>query len=912
MSNNSPLIDIVAPQVVIVAPGDTPQAQANERGHLFEKFVARLFEAYGCAKPKISNVNVRSNGYEVDIVTNFTLTSARAIAECKAYSAALPVSDLNIFYSKLCTDRFENPGTHGWFVAIPNLTKDGHELARKIENNDKQFKLITSTEIYELVLELAWITPIKENDGVVLSDKALLITSTGVCAIAKQLDPLTRLPQRVLVHRKGGLVGTGDVQLVSATDYSGGLPVLDVGAEEVSRAPTPLTEAPTLVTVVGSRADFEYQYPAAPEFFVGRAELLTRVHNLAKSSHGGGSVLVLNAQSGWGKSSLALRLAFQVKSVGGYAIVFDTRTAAAAPYVSAALRRAITDAAAENKISLPPQPSFASLQSTLATLSAAYAQGKQCPMLIFFDQFENVFRNNRLTQEFRDLALGIRELKIPIQIGFSWKTDLVGLTEGYPYQLRDEIRGAALVLKVDPFGPKEVGTLLGRLANAAGKSLSNDLRQRLREYSQGLPWLLKKLASHILMQLQAGTTEETLLAEALNIEGLFEQDLSAIGAHEIEALKLIAREAPVAVSEIVERVSPEIIQSLVDQRLIVRVGERLDTYWDTFREFLITGKVAVEDTYILRQRPMATSNLLKHLAASGGEANTNDVAHALGTSVNVVFNMSRDLRQMGILAPRPGILVLAEQLRVGKLAEAHVQERVAKALRRHKVFSTVQKLLAVQTSHEISVDELTGQMPSLFPAMEAKTSTWRVYALAFASWFDYAGLVQLRGQILCYPISPSRTRLLGGMAHGHRRTFPQTRPNLALQLLRTKIDGTQHSLSPSSEQKSISDWQALGVLDENGEVREPAESLAILDVETRSATVLGLLKKVQGVLTALELLETEPGANSMAVGTCIKEGYGLQWAVTTTSMAGGMFRSWAAVAGVDVTKGSQKASKKAT
>ncbi len=74
---------------------------------------------------------------------------------------------------------------------------------------------------------------------------------------------------------------------------------------------------------------------------------------------------------------------------------------------------------------------------------------------------------------------------------------------------------------------------------------------------------------------------------------------------------------------------------------------------------------------------------------------------------------------------------------------------------------------------------------------------------------------------------------------------------------------------------------------------------------------MGLLKKVPGASTALELLATEPGATSIEVGTCIKEGYGLQWAVTTTSMAGGMFRSWAAAAGVGVIKGSRKAAKKA-
>ena len=84
MTNNLPTLDISAPQIVIVAAGDTPTSQANAKGHLFERFVARLFKAFGCNAPTKSSVNVRQNGYEVDIYTSFTLTREPAIAECKA------------------------------------------------------------------------------------------------------------------------------------------------------------------------------------------------------------------------------------------------------------------------------------------------------------------------------------------------------------------------------------------------------------------------------------------------------------------------------------------------------------------------------------------------------------------------------------------------------------------------------------------------------------------------------------------------------------------------------------------------------------------------------------------------------------------------------------------------------------
>jgi hypothetical protein len=262
--------------------------------------------------------------------------------------------------------------------------------------------------------------------------------------------------------------------------------------------------------------------------------------------------------------------------------------------------------------------------------------------VIFFDQFENVFKDAELTREFRDLALGVREVSGPLVVGFAWKTDLVGWTEGHPYQLRDEIRAQATVLTLGPLGATEVETLLRRLEKALGQRLLPDLRRRLREYSQGLPWLLKKLASHLIRESESGATQEQLLAEALNVQNLFEVDLAQLQPTEQEALRFVARYAPVAVTEVMESVSAPVVQSLLDQRLLVQVGERLDIYWDIFRDFLNTGRIPIEDSYILRQTPLAVARLLAVLD-DDGTGSVLELAARLNTSENSIFNLSRDL-----------------------------------------------------------------------------------------------------------------------------------------------------------------------------------------------------------------------------------------------------------------------------
>jgi hypothetical protein len=860
----------------------------------------RLFSAYGCEKPSVSNLNVKTNGYELDIRAKFSLTKEQAIAECKAWSTRLPSETLSAFYGKLATERLDNNDIHGWFVSIPGLTSDGTQLAKRLEKGDKRFRVIEAQEIYDRALENGWVKSMPPETGR-LADHALLVTEVGYFPLAKVLNEDTRLPASVIIGPQDGQVPDWLKDLVAETDYAASLPVELTGPLGQDEGPPESRRAPRqpIVSVAGSSDDFEYQLPASPRFFVGRKEILHEVKEQLKTIPDAGKVVVLNAQSGWGKSSLALRIGDVARRLRGHASIYDTRTASTPEYVWSALRAAIIDAAGKGVLSAPDDVNFGSLEESLQTLSACRWRRSGAPLVIFFDQFENVFREERLTREFRDLALAIRDVERPVLLGFSWKTDLVGWTERYPYRLRDDIRGAAAVIVVPPFGARDVSTLLSRLSKAAEGKLSDDLRQRLREYSQGLPWLLKKLANHILGQLKAGVSEEALIEESLNVQRLFEEDLAKLEAREVDAVRQIAADAPIAVDEILERIPAAVVQSLVDQRLLVRVGQSLDVYWDIFREFLITGKVAIEDSFILRTRPTSTSALLRLVVESGDAVSSSAAAGALDTSQHVVFNYARELRQVGILAPRSGGMALVEALKSGSLTEQMLRDRVARTLRRHRVYRKVGDMIRDSGGNAVTIDDLAEVLPTLFPAVQAKRKIWRIYAIAFAAWFGYAGLFQVVGKYLRLGVGNPEISLLSGTGGGRQRTFPSTRPRAAARILENLRQGMspEVGLSASQYTKGRADLLALGLLTSE----DTATDVSVLEGGKFNKDALRkYLIRVPGGDEAIKLLEHNPVAEPAEIGRILSRGYGTEWRETTGGKMGACFRTWAEAAGIEV------------
>lgn len=890
------------PVVLLLAEGESQGALNHAKGHLFEQFMAQVLHVYGYEEPTREHLNVTANGVELDIRLRHDMDRATALAECKAYSAPVNVERLAAFYGKLSMERLKNPEIRGFFIAIPRLTGDAQEAADEITAADSSFRVLTANDIWSMLSARSLVKVPEASQGSA-SDPALVVHESGVYGACLEIDPATKTAARVLVRANDGGVHSRALELLGETSYAQGLQVLDTRgpAPELLPRPAASHSDPLVVEVVGSTSDFEYQLPASPKYFVGRRKALRDAETLLDRGVG---LIVLNAQSGWGKSSLALKVAAQARARGGHSIVVDARTAGPGGFVPAVLRHAASSAEAAGLLRLHPDATWATLAGSLQSLRDAQWGAGDGRLLIFFDQFENVFKDEDLTREFRDLALWSLDRQTRLLIGFAWKTDYVGWTENHPYRLRDEIRGHSSLLALEPFGARDVEIILKRLEKQVDRKLSREIRQRLREYSQGLPWLLKKLSGHLIREMSEGKSQEQLVAEALNVANLFESDLASLNPAEREALTFVARYAPIQASEITERFNAELVQSLLDQRLIVQVGEKLDTYWDTFRDYLNTGRVPIEDSFILRQTPASVARLVSEVLKHQGDASVSDITSAWNTSENVVWNVARELRQLGLASYVPNRVQLIPEIMASGNMEAEFRKRVGQALRRHRGFSAFTEL-AERGQGEVAVSQFARTLKNVFPAVDVADSTWNVYARVFLAWFEYAGIASTRGAtaVIAADGSPGKGSLITRTA-GPRaaQAFPVQSPGPSIRALEC-IAGDQEPVpEPQSKQsrRAITQLIALGAVtvDPESGTLSVVDGLVRNDGRVDPAALKSLLSKVPGGADALRAIESDPSVAPLAVGQIIQKAYEVEWKSGTLLGVGKAFRAWARAAGV--------------
>src|SRR3712207_5098134 len=172
-------ITVQESQILVLAEGETTAAVNDARGHLFEAFMARVLSQLGYVNPKTEHLNVSESGMELDLVVSHKLSERVALAECKAYTSPIRGKELQAFIGKLYTYRLDKQGqVDGFFFAIPRLTQEGSETARRVSDGDNTFKYLNAGKITDLLRDLGEIEEPPQEDLEVdlLTDRALVVT----------------------------------------------------------------------------------------------------------------------------------------------------------------------------------------------------------------------------------------------------------------------------------------------------------------------------------------------------------------------------------------------------------------------------------------------------------------------------------------------------------------------------------------------------------------------------------------------------------------------------------------------------------------------------------------------------------------------------------------------------------------
>ena len=546
--------------------------------------------------------------------------------------------------------------------------------------------------------------------------------------------------------------------------------------------------------------------------------------------------MLVEASSGWGKSSFILSAVRQLQDDGHFAIAIDSRSASSSQFVLQTVSRLGRDVEGLSEVLGPevldePVTGFDGAFEVLRDVSAALEARRQV-LVVFLDQFENVFFLPDVLDRIAELFSRLTDLGGNVLLGFAWKTDLVGVMDDFPFEQRNAIRSASRVVALPRFGEEETSAMLEQLRRDMRVSgLRQDLRFLLSDFSQGYPWLLKKLCAHVSGQKRAGATQADIATSVLNVDELFDEDLRGLSSAEEEVLRAVANLAPILVSELGDDFDPSIVQSLVDLRLVVRVGNKYDIYWDIFRDYLNTGRLPVQENYILRLTVASVLPRLKLLVEAGGVMQLDAFAELAGLGKQSLSNLLRDLRVLGLVDVGDDISVRGS-FPGGAAFDAAIRTFLQEKLVRNRM--AIGLLERLEEQEALEVTEVAVLMADMASYVSASENTWQQYARAMADWLDFADLAVFNS-------SGGRVRrVTAGMEIRERNVEPARRRSdvTVPRVQYTPVESAIERLVDAARQRRQPDWtgmsestvrKALGVLRDLGFIDSQGPSLLLDD-----------------------------------------------------------------------------------
>ncbi|HCE2702334.1 restriction endonuclease [Vibrio alginolyticus] len=896
-------------KIEVVCKKDEPQ---KVKGDLFENLASDLLSAQNYEVIQ----EMRVTGSELDLLCKHRVSQKEIYVECKAHRDKIGAPVI----SKLIGVVFANDYQEGWLVSTSEFGKDALGLAEKIASKrieeSSKYSFYTPEKVIHSLIVANVIARFpqekaEEYAGIDnLGSVTLLISEVGRYWCIYTLKGGS--PSGVLVYSaKTGLQVTDNDTLTNISKLDSTLSKYDLFVGEVKETITnkmSLTKPQKLPAVVEVQIgdSWDDYRPARPKDFVGRDELQKNILSFLGSIRDKESstrIFAITGNSGLGKSSLIAKLRDRAKNKHYknkyFVFAVDIRGAKSPNYINAALLKALKEAQSydvgdkiELKLSDPDAP--LSSDSIQAYLESVERQEKV--ICLVFDQFEELYSKPELFSIFesaKSLMLDVAALKGNISLGFAWKTDSTTQQDHPAYHMWHELKDLRREYRLEIFDSGEVSKSITTFEKEFDHKITPDIRHQITYACQGFPWLLKKLCINLRESYKRGASADVSLAD-LDVARLFANDLEQLSQQERTCLDIIANRAPADWSEIIELSSVADVNQLVHKRMVIRSGDRLNIYWDIFKDYLNTGKVPfIPYNYTPTSDFFALMSLARELKAYKFTG-SNDLVEKLVKTEKTILNIGSDLVMFGIAERDGSNFKLHSQL--GELTDFNCLTIIREKLARHSFKLAIYKNFSGKVvTHKQLLETIKASMPKA----SHSDKTWSVYSRRLAKYLQLTGFLVQTGQdftvqdsaIVAVSTEQFKVRHKGKQ---QSKVFSApVSPHRAMQTFEAfKQGGNFAELEKQGHRNPLSVLKRFELIVKNAD-NDYSINKALIDKHGGEVEALWVAAKNEpSVQKCLEYLSTDCSLNGAKVGELIAEDFNLSWKEGSMLRGGNSIRQW--------------------
>ncbi len=479
-----------------------------------------------------------------------------------------------------------------------------------------------------------------------------------------------------------------------------------------------------------------------------------------------------------------------------------------------------------------------------------------------------------------------------IILGFAWKTDSTVPQDHPAYHMWHQLSDHRYEVLLKPFSHADAENTLKIFEKELQQKLLPELRKYLLENSRGYPWLLKKLCIHIYEQIQIGTNQHQLANRSLDISSLFDQDLNNLTDAEMGCLKLVAKNAPMDWYEVLDSTGHDVVQSLQDKRLLIRRGNKLNLYWDIFRDYVLSESVPSIPFNYIPQSPSLEAMLRVFAELDDGEGKTvQDLSIGSKLKESTIKNILHDLDQFGVVTAEDNKVAVSNYLE--NLEVRTVLSSIRSIFKRHAL---AKKLKEHNSSKPANLEQIISYLKEVNPTAQHHIRTWRAYGNKMVVWLLASGLVKrIQEGVLFFDsgdISEEYSRKWSGEAR--RLVFiGDTSPAKVISALDLLQKGpkSQISLKNLGYRNACAvlyRFRLIGLTSESKyRVLEHAvERLSIESVWNESG-------KEESIVAVIEYLKSKPSSTPEAIGKYVAHSFSRKWKMASRKRIGNALRQWA-------------------